>query len=552
MPSVLRLLMPPFRAALLRAIRPGRRVVFAGMTTFGLAAQVLIFMAGVRTLSYFLGFQEIGLILCLRFFQAAWLLLFAILLFSSLVTAISTIYLTQDNEILVTAPVAFSSLFTARFCQVFFVAGWMVVLFSLPVFGAYGLVFHAPFFFWPVMGAAVVGVTAIAAALGCICAILLVRFFPARRTKDIVVYLSLLFGITLYLVLRFLRPEQLVRPETFGHFLDYLAAVSAKPVFWLPPAWSAGLLSGILLDHQMDFLLLALILLTPCVLVVLGEWAMEHFFSFGLTRAQESYEGIVRRKAAPYNGARPFFRLLTKEAKMFLRDSTEWSQLFMVAALMVVYLYNFTALPLDRVPFAESYLTAVIAFLNIGMVAFLAASLSLRFVFPSISSEAGGFDQLRAAPLPLSRLLAAKFVFYIVPFSSLSLVLLLVSNHFLAVAGPMWWISLGAGMLLTWTSVGLALGFGALYADFNLECRSAALGSVGAFVYLLVMGGITLTLLGTGGWPAYRLTKQWLIEGTMGGQEIFFVALWGGCALAGTVVCTSMLLAKGLSRLEKG
>ena len=51
----------------------------------------------------------------------------------------------------------------------------------------------------------------------------LVRLFPAKQTKDIAVYLSLLFGILLYLVIRLLKPEDLADPEKFPDFVDYLA-----------------------------------------------------------------------------------------------------------------------------------------------------------------------------------------------------------------------------------------------------------------------------------------------------------------------------------------
>ena len=85
----------------------------------------------------------------------------------------------------------------------------MIVLFGMPVFGAYGVVYKAS---WGYYGAVLLGfvpLLVIAAAVGIICTMGLVRLFPARRTKEILVLLSILFLVCLYLLFRFLQPERL-------------------------------------------------------------------------------------------------------------------------------------------------------------------------------------------------------------------------------------------------------------------------------------------------------------------------------------------------------
>ena len=95
-------------------------------------------------------------------------------------------------------------------------------------------------------------------------------------------------------------------------------------------------------------------------------------------------------------------------------------------------------------------------------------------------------------------------------FSILTLILLLASNHLLEISGPMWWISLVTGLLITWSVVGTALGFGARYADFKAENRAAALGGVGGVAFLFTALGLTLVVISLGTLPAYRLVRHWL------------------------------------------
>ena len=48
--------------------------------------------------------------------------------------------------------------------------------------------------------------------------------------------------------------------------------------------------------------------------------------------------------------------LAVKEIKTFFRDQTQWSQLFLIAALVIIYIYNFKVLPLEKSPIKTVYL----------------------------------------------------------------------------------------------------------------------------------------------------------------------------------------------------
>ncbi|ADH86088.1 putative ABC transporter permease subunit [Desulfurivibrio alkaliphilus] len=500
------------RHYLLPGGRPGGKGL--GILLFSLAVAVALYLLAIRVITYFQAQSELGIILSLKIFEMAWILLFAMVMFSAMVTSVSTIFLSKDNEIVFAAPLPPARIFTMRYLTTSFYTGWMLFLFMLPLLLAYGQVFGAGHLYWPLLVPTLLATILSATGAGLLFTIILVNLFPARRTKDIVLYLSICFGILIYLMFRLLRPEELVNPDNYGHFIEYLSALSAPAAGYLPPAWSANLLSLYLLDRELDLLLLAVLLLTPVALFFLGEAAMNRWFFRGYSKSCESFGG-GRRFAGRLTSYRPqpWRRIFHKEAKTLLRDSTEWAQFFMVGALIIVYLYNFKILPLDRAFIQEEYLANLIAFLNIGLSTFVCASLAARFVFPAVSAEGGAMVLLQSSPLSMRSYLLRKYLFYLPPFTFLALLLILLSNHLLGVTGPMWWIALALVLPLAWALPALALGFGSIYADFKAENRAATLGGWGAWLYLLSAMSLIIATIAASTYPAWRLLRNWLRHG---------------------------------------
>ncbi|MDK9707447.1 MAG: hypothetical protein OEL83_10395 [Desulforhopalus sp.] len=515
---------------------------------FGLAICTLIYLGTYKVLRYFHGQNELGIILSLKILQMVWITMFAMLIFSSMITAVSTLYLSQDNEILLAAPVAPREVYLLRFFTTTVSTSWMVLIFSLPVFGAYGQVFDAGPLFWPLLIFSVPAVTAIASTFALLLTVGIVYLFPAKRTKDIVLYLSLCFGLFLYLIFRLIRPEDLVNPDQYGEFIEYFSAISTPAGPWVPAGWAADLLSRYLLDREIDWLLAGLLLTTPFVLYFLGEMAMDKFFETGYSKSQESFGGHRRfRPVRSFKGRLAW--LFRKELRQFTRDSSEWSQFFMIGALIFVYLYNFKALPLDRSPMPTAAISNLIAFANIGLCGFLAASLATRFVYPAIGGEKGAFYLIASSPLSLPRYLWYKYLFYFGPFTILSAILIVASNSLLQISGPMWWISLFAALIITWTTLGLGLGFGAYFADFKAENRAASMGP-GAILFLFAAVFYELVVIGAGVMPTYRVVRSAIRGVPCPPLDLFYLGLWG----LGTVVlslCIVLLMARaGIGRLQ--
>lgn len=517
---------------------------------FGTGIFIVLYLVSARTIYYFHSQNELGIILSLKIYQMAWVIVFTMLIFSNLVSGVSALFLSRDNEIIFSSPVSLNELYFTRYLTTSMFTSWMVVIFTLPVFGAFGSVFAAGPLYQCIMALSVIAVAAIASGIGLLVTVILVNLFPARRTKDIIVYLSLLFGILLYLVIRLLRPEELADPERFPDFIGYLSSMSTPVTPYFPPNWASELLAGYMQDHHVDWLLTGLLLTTPFVVFYTGQWAMNRWFFSGYSKAQESFGGFSRFRQKPYH-PEPMRWIFSKELKMFVRDSSQWSQLFLIGALIVVYLYNFKVLPLDRSPLPTEFLANLIAFANIGLTGFLVASLCARFVFPAIGSEGLAIGLILTSPLSLRRYLLYKYLFYVLPFTVFTAVLLVASNHLLRITGPMWWISLATGLLITWSMVAIALGFGAIYADFKAENQAVVQGSFGAILFLFTALAYELVIILLAAVPAYRLVRGW-----RWGLHFSFPLVVQTGLLATAIVLTGLVLSliilgKGLRQIRE-
>src|SRR5258708_25238977 len=196
----------------------------------------------------------------------------------------------------------------------------------------------------------------------------------------------------------------------------------------------------------------------------------------GWSKAQESRQG--RRKFIWFDqvldAATRLFpettsAIMIKDIKTFLRDTTQWSQLFLLLALIVVYLYNFKVLPLERSPMPAGTLRTLVSFANLALAGFVLSAVAVRFAFPAISLEGKAFWILQSSPISLRALLWSKFWLIFVPLLVLGELLVFLSNLLLHVPDWMMVLSLITVCLMTFGITAIGVGLGALYPNFNYD-----------------------------------------------------------------------------------
>ena len=68
--------------------------------------------------------------------------------------------------------------------------------------------------------------------------LLLVNVFPARRARDMLMLMGLLFAASLVMLLRFIQPEQLLRVESLPDVTDFFATLQSPVTPLLPSFWA--------------------------------------------------------------------------------------------------------------------------------------------------------------------------------------------------------------------------------------------------------------------------------------------------------------------------
>jgi ABC-2 type transport system permease protein len=194
-------------------------------------------------------------------------------------------------------------------------------------------------------------------------------------------------------------------------------------------------------------------------------------------------------------------QLLIKDLKIFLRDVSQWSQLLLLLALVLLYLYNFSVLDLQRVPYMSGYIKNVYAFVNLGMAGLVMSTVAVRFVFPAVSTEGAAFWIIRTAPISLRDFLWSKFWTGLLPVLVLTEALTITANQFLGVDPLLKMMAAFAIVLMSFALVGLAIGLGARYPRFGADPSQAA-GSYGGVAFMTQAVLFVIVIIGLLGWPS--------------------------------------------------
>jgi ABC-2 type transport system permease protein len=481
-----------------------RAALFGGL---GLGVTAAIFAISFWLTWQLLDYEELGDYLVRLGLGWLFLTFLSFVAFSAVVTALSTFFLSEDLRLLLAAPIPAERLFHSRFARTVGQSGWMVVAFLLPVLLALGLARCAPPTYYLLAVATVVPFVVVPSAIGAMVTLALVSVFPARRARDVLMLMGLLFAIAIVMLLRFIRPERLLSVQSLPDVTAFFATLQSPVTPFLPSFWAGDSLFAALAGRA-DGLHLGALWTTALALTVLARGAYGRWYFAAWSKAQEARKArftrltlldpLVRR--LPLSPARRV--LLVKDAKVFLRDTTQWSQLLLLLALAVVYVYNFRVLDLDRLPYMSRVIKNAYAFVNLAMAAFVTSAVSVRFVFPAVSAEGPAFWIVRTAPVRMSSFLWSKLWTGLFPILLLAEALTVASNHLLGVPPFLKVLGAGAIALMAFALVGLACGMGARHPRFDAENLTQVAGSYGGVAFMVLAVLYILATVALLAWPA--------------------------------------------------
>lgn len=479
----------------------------------------LIFWTGIfvifyRVLVYFQGVEGFGDILARKLLSMVLVTLFSLLIFSSIITSLTKLYLSKDLVLVHSMPVSARKIFLARWFESTIDSSWMVIVFSMPVFLSYGIVYKAGLFFYTTVGLTIVPLCLIASGISALVVVLIAVILPAGRLRTVFVFLGFVLFLILILAFRLMRPERLVNPDAFASLILYFKSLETPGSPFLPTTWIFdcinAALTGLIGSSVFD---LALTWTCAVALIFVITWISGAAYFTGFSKAQTTSGRLFRVRDKRSRGwtfllgflSGPARAYTVKEIKTFFRDQTQWPQIFLIIALIVVYLYNFSVLPLGKSPIKTIYLQNLFSFLNMGLATFVLTSVAARFVYPAVSIEGEAFWIVRSSPIRIRIFLWIKFFVYYIPLLILTEILIVVSNMLLHVTPFMMLLSVTTVFFMVPGIVSMGVGFGAAYPDFRSENPAQSVTSFGGLLFMMLCVGFIATVIVLEAGPVYSI-----------------------------------------------
>jgi ABC-2 type transport system permease protein len=463
---------------------------------------------------------RVGEELIFQLLNVIFLTLFVMVLFSAIIASLSIYYISSDLDFLHAQPVSTGSIIRVRFVQTLVNASWVVLIFAFPIFLAYGYYFEVNAGYYLYLMVSLPPFVVIPTLLGVLGIMVLMWFFPTDKAYQILSFMGLFYLACMIAFFRFLSPEKFFDKKVSDEAIIAFVESLKMPEFGFhPSSWiTIGISSWT--DQQTGTALWQLFYLYAAAAVLGGLfWWISRKIYFGSWRAYQEVKSAPRDKVSKTGTQKPFWLnalpfstgqkgLFHKDLIVFSRDPSYWSQLFILAALVVVYIFNIVNLPLDNV-----VLKNVVSVLNVGLVGFVLSALASRFVFSTTSLEGNKMWTIYTSPLRMESFLLGKFIMYFPPLLFIGELLVIVSNMLLQVDAYVMKVSIVGIFFITIGVVGMAVGMGAMYPKFKYENISEISSGTGGILFIissLIYVGLVLIL---GARPMYVHFTQVFVGG---------------------------------------
>ncbi len=316
----------------------------------------------------------------LRNLLAMVFLVAVVILFSSAMTAaIGAFFTDLDLDVYHAAPRSKTRLVLSRWGKTLAESATIVYVFLVPLLVAFAVQYRTPGGFYPIALVSLALLLSLPVTLGTLIIVVLVRFFPVRRVNQIVATIAILVLTLAVIAFRMSRPERFFAPISTDDVAKVLRSIELPSMDVYPgTALATFMVRG---DIPWRIAIMAIALLA--VFVILAP----RIYFTAFVRARESMAPtalgaapITRaadRLLAPFEP--PTRAMIGKEVRLLTRDVAQWSQLFLMAALLFIYLYNIRMLPLG----GDARAT-IVAYANLGMAGFVIAAICLRFAYPCL------------------------------------------------------------------------------------------------------------------------------------------------------------------------
>lgn len=259
------------------------------MGTIGFAFWAGAFAIFYRVLTYFQRIEGLGDILAYKLLSMALITFFSLLIFSGILTSLAKLYLSKDLSLVHSMPVSRGKIFLSRWIESTMDSSWMVLIYSLPLFLSYGIVYKVGVSYYAMVAVNIVPFCLIASSLSALIVMLVAVFLPAGRIRSVFVFMGLFMFLLLILSFRLTRPERFVRPESFASLMLYLKSLESPDSPLLPSTWFFDSLKASLSGSvKSAFFHSALSWSYAMTMIFVTTWVSGAIYFKGLSKAQTS------------------------------------------------------------------------------------------------------------------------------------------------------------------------------------------------------------------------------------------------------------------------
>ncbi|MBI3943519.1 MAG: hypothetical protein HY326_10945 [Chloroflexi bacterium] len=438
-----------------------------------------------------------------------------ILFLTSFGVALGSLFLTNDLEMLMSAPVDRRAVFISKILDGMAFYYGIIAIAAVPALITYGLGLHYGPLYYVLALITLLGTPLLPASIGALLVMVVARFAPARRVREVLGLAAALVGMSCSLL-----------GQTTRLWTQRLSGVSADPQDFLRqiqvitnlpiPTLVAG--RGLseagtgewipALANLSGFLFLTFGFFGVCILLA------DNMYTTGWIRMQSSGSAARSRKQVAKDaansgllgGAPAPLALALKDWRVIPRDLRNFAQLLAPLLFLPVVYINLIGgtgrNSTNVLQLANQYNRGIANMANVFIAAGILATTILvfsRIALTSISMEGKSWWLLKVAPLSGFELLRGKYLSAVIPFAAVSTLLMIgaaVWRNF-SLGGFLYgWFGvelLGAGMLA------IAIGFAVPWAHLDWDDprrMSSGWGTLFAFIGYMLLGIVGGGLLG--------------------------------------------------------
>lgn len=454
-----------------------------------------IFLGFYRAFIFLHTFMGVGEILIDRLIYLLTFALFIMLVFSNTVISFQLFFKAKETFYLLTLPLSPHIIFKFLVLEGGILSTWATIFLIFPVVLAYGITHKISIYAYISLPVFAIGLAALATLIGVLIASLIPWFLSGSRLKKfLILVLIFLFGIILFQ--NNFTPASQTTPNRQTLMINQLlehSRITLSPIF--PGFWAAeGFIQGVKgrLSRSLGFLTVLIVnaLLAGQIVNLTAErsylrsWSVFHSRRPRREKIRIGFKSpIFTRLSRFFSLSSPTGAIVIKDIKTFIREPAQWLQAVILFGLLTIYILNIKNMPRNVY---QSFWKNIITFFNLGATSLILATLSSRFVYPSLSLEGRTFWMLGLAPITRSSIFKTKLWSNFIASVIITVPLIILSNHILEVSLNLTVVTCITIVLMAGVLVSLANSLGAIFAQFTEDNPSRIASGFGGTINLVI------------------------------------------------------------------